>query len=175
MAEIESTLSSTSSATRRGSSARHQQLQAAVVAAHSLLTTNKPPPAPTTGKRALLPGVNESKKSLQPTDNLVMQQVRSPSALNQASCTGNVPAAHTNIEWPAVPAGSPDTADTQEVGENPVQQVLESARRLLRLRASTQQAVTAMRVAADEQENARRQREELLRQVCSFGAPHLSL
>lgn len=46
-----------------------------------------------------------------------------------------------------------------------MQQLLESSRRLLRLKHETQQAVTAVRVAGDEQENARRQREERTRQV----------
>ncbi|WIA22959.1 hypothetical protein OEZ86_009886 [Tetradesmus obliquus] len=62
-----------------------------------------------------------------------------------------------------------DTTGTQEATQQQetsktTQQLLESSRRLLRLRHDTQQGVTAVRVAGDEHENARRQKEEHVRQ-----------
>eukprot|EP00882_Tetradesmus_deserticola_P028801 GHRQ01032095.1.p1 GENE.GHRQ01032095.1~~GHRQ01032095.1.p1 ORF type:complete len:269 (+),score=137.27 GHRQ01032095.1:340-1146(+) len=62
-----------------------------------------------------------------------------------------------------------DTTGTQEATQQQetsktTQQLLESSRRLLRLRHDTQQGVTAVRVAGDEHENARQQREEHVRQ-----------
>ena len=46
-----------------------------------------------------------------------------------------------------------------------MQQLLQSSKRLIRLKADTQQAVTAVRVQGDEQESIRRQKDERMRQV----------
>lgn len=55
---------------------------------------------------------------------------------------------------------------TQQQGTSKTsQQLLESSRRLLRLKHESQKAVTAVRLQGDELENARRQREEYMRQV----------
>lgn len=61
-------------------------------------------------------------------------------------------------------AGTQEATQQQETSKT-TQQLLESSRRLLRLRHDTQQGVTAVRVAGDEHENARRQKEEHVRQV----------
>lgn len=56
-------------------------------------------------------------------------------------------------------------ATQQQDSSKTTQQLLESSRRLLKLKHETQKAVTAVRVQGDELENARRQREENMRQV----------
>jgi hypothetical protein len=45
------------------------------------------------------------------------------------------------------------------------QQLLQSSKRLLKLKHETQQAATAVRVQSDEQESSRRQRDGQTRQV----------
>jgi hypothetical protein len=60
--------------------------------------------------------------------------------------------------------GTQEATQQQETSKT-TQQLLESSRRLLRLRHETQQGVTSVRVAGDEHENARRQKEEHVRQV----------
>eukprot|EP00878_Enallax_costatus_P026636 GHUV01028591.1.p2 GENE.GHUV01028591.1~~GHUV01028591.1.p2 ORF type:complete len:108 (+),score=29.00 GHUV01028591.1:322-645(+) len=56
-------------------------------------------------------------------------------------------------------------ATQQQESSKTNQQLIESSRRLLRLKDDTQTAVTAVRVQGDELENSRRQREEHMRQV----------
>ncbi|KAF6263341.1 sperm tail-domain-containing protein [Scenedesmus sp. NREL 46B-D3] len=65
--------------------------------------------------------------------------------------------------WLAHVTGTQEATQQQETSKA-TQQLLESSRRLLRLRHDGQQGVTAVRVAGDEHENARRQREEHVRQ-----------
>lgn len=61
-------------------------------------------------------------------------------------------------------AGIQETTQQQDSSKS-CQQLLENSRRLLKLKNETQKAVTAVRVHGDELENARRQREEHMRQV----------
>eukprot|EP00879_Flechtneria_rotunda_P030675 GHRR01033341.1.p1 GENE.GHRR01033341.1~~GHRR01033341.1.p1 ORF type:complete len:269 (+),score=128.33 GHRR01033341.1:529-1335(+) len=60
-------------------------------------------------------------------------------------------------------AGTQEAAQQQEISRT-TQQLLESSRLLLRLKYETTKAVTAVRVQGDELENARRQKEEHVRQ-----------
>ncbi len=55
--------------------------------------------------------------------------------------------------------------DPKEEASKATQQILESKRRLLRLKHRTDQEVTAVRTAADQQESQHRANEERARQV----------
>lgn len=69
-----------------------------------------------------------------------------------------------------MPQNHPFCAGAQEVAQQQgttktMQQLLQSSKRLIKLKFDTQQAVTAVKVQSDEQESIRRQKDERMRQV----------
>jgi hypothetical protein len=61
-------------------------------------------------------------------------------------------------------AGAQEVAQQQGMSKT-MQQLLQSSKRLIKLKFETQQAVSAVKVQSDEQESLRRQKDERMRQV----------